>query len=223
MHKIPIEKIRLWQNNHFKHKKAPTMPINNIAIILFDQFETLDVMGPVEVFGRLKHCQIDFISPNGAAMTSSQGVTLNTRAVSVPTYQHILIPGGQGTRPLSMDTNYIQWVKMQFEYADTAISVCTGAALLAKTLLLDGLQATTNKLAYDWVTSLNQSVLWQPSARWVHDGKFYTSSGISAGIDMSLQIISDFYDVEIAKNIALRMEYLWNQDPSNDPFAKIII
>lgn len=199
------------------------MSLNNIAIILFDQFETLDVIGPVEVFGRLGHCQIDFISPNGAMMTSSQGVSINTQAITTPTYQHILIPGGQGTRPLSVNEDYIQWVKTQFEFADTRISVCTGSALLAKTLLLNGVKATTNKLAYDWVTSLNPLVFWQPQARWVHDGKFYTSSGISAGIDMSLQIVSDFYDVETAKNIALRMEYLWDQDPNHDPFAKVII
>ncbi|HDN2510863.1 MULTISPECIES: DJ-1/PfpI family protein [Providencia] len=199
------------------------MPINNIAIILFDRFETLDVMGPVEVFGRLDHCQIDFISPTGMPMTSSQGVTVNTHMISTPSYRHILIPGGQGSRPLSMDEDYIQWVKTQFEFADTAISVCTGSAILAKTSLLNGVKATTNKLAYEWVTSLNHLVKWQPLARWVHDGKFYTSSGISAGIDMSLQIVSDFYGVEIAKSIALRMEYIWNQDPSNDPFAKNII
>lgn len=199
------------------------MPLNSIAIILFDGFETLDVMGPVEVFGRLDHCRIDFISPSGAPMTSSQGVTLNTLAINTPRYQHILIPGGQGTRPLSQNNEYIQWIGKQFEFANTAISVCTGSALLAKTGLLNGFKATTNKLAYQWVTSLNHHVLWQPNARWVHDDKFYTSSGISAGIDMSLQIISDFYDQNIAENIALRMEYIWNKDANHDPFSKVII
>lgn len=68
-------------------------------------------MGPVEVFGRLEHCQIEFISPSGKAMTSSQGVTVNTRPILTPFYQYILIPGGQGTRSLSQNDDYIQWLK----------------------------------------------------------------------------------------------------------------
>lgn len=199
-----------------------SIQLDSIAIILFDQFETLDVMGPVEVFGRLDNCTIDFISPSGLPMTSSQGVTLETTAVNEPIYKHILVPGGQGTRHLSKNASYIKWLNRQFAFSETAISVCTGSALLAKTTLLNGLKATTNKLAYEWVTSLNDQVLWQPSARWVHDNKFYTSSGISAGIDMSLQIVSDFYGLTVAKDIALRMEYIWNQDPNNDPFEKVI-
>nr|ELR5199106.1 DJ-1/PfpI family protein [Providencia rettgeri] len=199
------------------------MTLDSIAIILFNEFETLDVMGPVEVFGRLDNCKINFISPSGLPMTSSQGVTLETIRVDKPRYKHILIPGGQGTRPLSQDDRYIQWLMKQFEFADTVISVCTGSALIAKTHLLNGLRATTNKLAYDWVTSLNKKILWQPSARWVHDGKFYTSSGISAGIDMSLQIVNDFYGLNIATDIAIKMEYIWNQNPKHDPFEKVII
>lgn len=109
-------------------------------------------MGPVEVFGLLEHCQIEFISPSGKAMTSSQGVTVNTRPILTPFYQYILIPGGQGTRSLSQNDDYIQWLKKQVEYAETVISVCTGSALLAQTSLLNGFKATTNKLAYQWVT-----------------------------------------------------------------------
>ncbi|MBJ9969511.1 DJ-1/PfpI family protein [Providencia hangzhouensis] len=142
------------------------MSLNSIAIILFDNFETLDVMGPVEVFGSLKDCQIVFISPSGEPMRSSQGVTLNTLPIQTPCYQCILIPGGQGTRSLSKNDQYIQWVKKQAEFAETVISVCTGSALLAQTSLLNGFKATTNKLSYQWVTSLNNQVLWQPKARW---------------------------------------------------------
>ncbi|MBQ0437521.1 hypothetical protein [Providencia rettgeri] len=57
----------------------------------------------------------------------------------------------------------------------------------------------------------------------MHDGKFYTSSGISAGIDMSLQIVNDFYGLNIATDIAIKMEYIWNQNPKHDPFEKVII
>lgn len=195
------------------------MKIDKIAIILFDGFETLDVMGPVEIFGRITNCKIHFISIDGGFKTSSQGVSVETTAISTPEFPILLIPGGQGTRCLVNHHDYIQWIKKQSQYSSLCISVCTGSALLAKTGLLDGVKATSNKLAFDWVKSIGENVHWQSKARWVHDRKYYTSSGISAGIDMSLQIINDLYGRETALSIAKRMEYIWNDDDTNDPFS----
>jgi putative intracellular protease/amidase len=195
------------------------MDLKTIAIVLFDKFETLDVMGPVEVFGCLPECQIHFISYSGGEVTSSQGVTVKTEIADVPHFDVLLIPGGKGTRDLSGDTRYLAWLQRQAEYAQLCMTVCTGSALLARTPLLDGLKATSNKRAFKWVTSLNERVYWQPAARWVRDGKYYTSSGISAGTDMALQVVADFCGREQALNIAGMMEYIWNEDASNDPFA----
>ena len=69
-------------------------------------------------------------------------------------------------------------------------SVCTGAGLLARAGILDGRRATSNKRSLDWVISQGPKVEWVPQARWVEDGKFATSSGVSAGIDMALAIIA---------------------------------
>ena len=99
------------------------------------------------------------------------------------------------------------------------MSVCTGSALLAATGLLNGLEATTNKRAFDWVRGTNPPVLWQGTARWTHSGKFYTSSGVSAGMDMTLGFIADVAGIDQAQVQAHRCEYLWNQDPSHDPFS----
>lgn len=195
------------------------MNIETLEIVLFDGFETLDVMGPVEVFGRLPDCNVKFISPEGGKKTSSQGVTIETEKVIAPQYEYLLIPGGQGTRPLAIDKEYIHWLKQQVEYTSYCMTVCTGSALLAATNLLNGFNATSNKLAFEWVTSINSQVNWHSKARWVKDGKFYTSSGVSAGIDMSLQVVSDFYDRSQALSIIKSMEYVWNDDANNDPFA----
>ena len=62
---------------------------------------------------------------------------------------------------------------------------------------------------------------WVKQARWVDDGKFSTSSGVSAGIDMALSIIARVAGNETAETIATRMEYEWHRDASWDPFAKI--
>ncbi|MEQ5042565.1 DJ-1/PfpI family protein [Providencia manganoxydans] len=195
------------------------MNIETLGIVLFDGFETLDVMGPVEVFGRLPDCKVKFISPEGNKKTSSQGVAIETEKVTNPQYKYLLIPGGQGTRPLAIDKEYIYWLKQQVEYTSYCMTVCTGSALLAATNLLNDLSATSNKLAFEWVTSINNNVNWQPKARWVKDDKFYTSSGVSAGIDMSLQVVSDFYGLQQASTIIKSMEYVWNDDASHDPFA----
>lgn len=91
--------------------------------------------------------------------------------------------------------------------------------MLAKTGLIKGHKATTNKLAFDWVTEQDKEVQWIRKARWVNDGKYYTSSGVSAGIDMTLGFISDVNGIEVAEKIARGIEYIWNKDKENDPFC----
>ena len=91
---------------------------------------------------------------------------------------------------------------------------------MARTGLLDGRHATSNKAAFAWVRSQGPKVLWEPAARWVEDGNILTSSGISAGMDMALRAISIMQGQETAEQIAIRCEYEWHQDASWDPFAK---
>lgn len=97
---------------------------------------------------------------------------------------------------------------------------CTGSALLAKSGRLDGHKATTNKTAFDWVTSQGPEVLWQRKARWVEDGRFITSSGVSAGIDMALSAIALMHGTATAEEVAFWSEYEWHDDPRWDPFAE---
>ena len=105
--------------------------------------------------------------------------------------------------------------------ADWVLSVCTGSALLAKARLLDGRQATSNKRAWQWIISQSQQVNWVAQARWVVDGKFYTSSGVSAGMDMALGFIADRQDIEVARQIAHDIEYRWHEDSTQDEFYRL--
>ncbi|PYN15793.1 MAG: hypothetical protein DME05_10615 [Candidatus Rokuibacteriota bacterium] len=98
-------------------------------------------------------------------------------------------------------------------------TVCTGSALLARTGLLDGRPATSNKIAWDWVTQQGPRVLWKRKARWVDDGDVLTSSGVSAGIDMALSLIARLHGREMALTSARNMEYVWHESPEDDPFA----
>lgn len=97
--------------------------------------------------------------------------------------------------------------------------MCTGGALLARAGLLDGRKATTNKRAYDWATSQSKAVRWQSRARFVVDGKYVTSSGVSAGMDMALGLVEIIYGKPAAQRKALEAEYVWNSVPDDDPFA----
>ena len=84
---------------------------------------------------------------------------------------------------------------------------------------LKGRKATSNKLALSWVASHDRKVLWQDQARWVVDGKFYTSSGVSAGMDMSLGFVADFWGQDLAEELAKKAEYVWQNKADQDPFS----
>ncbi len=189
-------------------------------MLLFPDFETLDAFGPVEILGRPSNYLLHFVSIDGGLVRSRQGTEIATRALdSVDRTATLLVPGGMGTRSLVQEERFLARLGEAAQQADYCLTVCTGSALLAKTGLLDGRRATSNKRAMDWVVSVNPAVNWVRSARWVVDGKFYTSSGVSAGMDMTLGFLSDRLGQEAAEEAARGAEYLWNRDRDDDPFA----
>ncbi len=101
------------------------------------------------------------------------------------------------------------------------MSVCNGATILAASGLLDGRKATTNKAYWGLATGPGKNVDWVKQARWVDDGDVVTSSGVSAGMDMSLHVIARLYGDAIATRLANMTEYDWHRDPTWDPFAKL--
>lgn len=131
----------------------------------------------------------------------------------------LLVPGGFGTRKLVEDAAYIARLRELAEAAPYVLTVCSGSALLACTNLLDGRKATSNKLSFAWVMTQGPKVQWQKKARWVQDGKYYTSSGVSAGIDMALGFTADRFGEEKAAQIATFIEHVWNRNREDDPFA----
>jgi transcriptional regulator GlxA family with amidase domain len=194
-----------------------------VGILLFEDFETLDVFGPVEILGRLKeHYKIDFYSEMGEAVYNSHGVSIDTKRL-----EHIsdgvdifLIPGGLGTRKEVNNKYLIDKIKQIAGLSKYVLTVCTGSALLAKTGLLDYRIATTNKRAFDWVITNGEKVKWIRKARWTIDGKFYTSSGVSAGMDMTLGYLADIHGLEFARKVAFQIEYDWQEDKSEDKFSE---
>ncbi len=192
-----------------------------IGILLFPNFETLDVYGPVQMWGRLPDHKVVFVAEKPGAVRAAQGVeaVASYSFDNAPQFDILMVPGGAGTRQEVDNAKLLDFIRKQDGGTTVTTSVCTGAALLAKSGVLDGRKATTNKLAFQWAASQGDQVDWVGHARWVVDGKYVTSSGVSAGTDMALAIVEKLYGREAAEERAKRAEYTWNDDPNNDPFA----
>lgn len=206
--------------NHFYIKENQ---MNTITALLFDDFETLDLFGPIEMFGSIPdYYRIQFASMTGGIIRSKHGVAMQTTAVKKLDDQTdiLLVPGGMGTRQLVQNQSFLQIITALVEQANWVLSVCTGSALLAKARVLNGKRATSNKLSWQWVISQSDNVHWIKQARWVVDDKFYTSSGVSAGMDMALGFIADRHDVETARHIATYTEYRWQENSDIDDFYR---
>jgi transcriptional regulator GlxA family with amidase domain len=193
-----------------------------IGGVLFEGFELLDIYGPLEMLGLLgDSVVITMFAAEAGDIASSAGVkgVADKPLSEAAGLDVLLIPGGIGTRTLVGNNRFLELLRTAAGESRFVASICTGSALLARTGLLDGLRATSNKIAFDWVTQQGPSVHWIRQARWVEDGCFFTSSGISAGIDMTLGLISRLHDREASVAVAKRAEYLWNEDQADDPFS----
>ncbi|WP_299348795.1 DJ-1/PfpI family protein [uncultured Shimia sp.] len=198
--------------------------MRKIGAVIFDGFEMLDYYGPLEMFAMHRDAfEIVAVGQNGDGAQASGGPrTMPDATFSDGTsYDILLVPGGMGTRAELDNPVMLDWLRAACAEAEIVTSVCTGSALLARAGALDGRAATTNKRAFDWVCDVAQTdtVTWKQTARWVEDGKFFTSSGVSAGMDMSLAVIERLLGKDAARDAALWAEYEPNTDPNNDPFA----
>lgn len=197
------------------------------GIVLFDDFELLDVFGPAEAFGMLRHFdagnRLLMISEHGGEVRSAQGprVLADHAFADCPPLDLLLLPGGAGTRAGVDDETQKAFLRTRATSTELMTSVCSGSAVFAAAGLLDGKRATSNKRSWKWIVSQGPAVEWVPEARWVTDGKYMTSAGVSAGIDMALAAVERLEGAETATQVAAAMEYDWHRDAAWDPFAKL--
>jgi transcriptional regulator GlxA family with amidase domain len=207
------------------------LTVRRVAIALFEGFTVLDMYGPVQAFascrvptsdgGFTRLFEMFSMAEQAGVVRSGEGPPslAEHRFADAPNYDVLLIPGSFGTREAVAKPHFLEQLGAASQRAATTATVCTGSALLARTGLLDHRHATSNKLAWDWVVQQGPQVKWVRQARWVDDGDIITSSGVSAGIDMALSLIARLHGREMALTSARNMEYIWNQDAANDPFA----
>ncbi|KAF1328641.1 Thij/pfpi family protein, partial [Globisporangium splendens] len=170
--------------------------------------------------------QFDMISETKGVVYSAPGrvpvyatTSFRDAAVSSP-FDILVVPGGPGRANVIKNQEFMDYIGAAAAAATFVLVICTGAEIIAATGFLDGKNATTNKLAFDAIAATRPTVNWIRKARWVVDGKTWTSSGVSAGTDMGRAFVAAVYSERIADEITRTMEYMPDLDPSNDVYAK---
>lgn len=198
--------------------------MKTLAALVFPGFETLDYFGPMEMLGGLgEQTEIITVAQTLDPVPSVHGQRIvPDRSISEGTdYDLLFVPGGDTALEAAKDAALLDWLRDSSASAERVMTVCTGSILLGLTGVLDGKRATTNKRDFLTTVPLAPKVDWVREARWVQDGKFYTSSGVSAGMDMALAVMADLFGMTLADRIALGCEYEWQKDPNRDPFAHL--
>ena len=212
-------------------KKSKEYPLDQqppkkrqVGILLYPGFELLDVYGPVEMWSYISDFEVIMLAEKKGPVKSAQGIsTLATHSFDeVPQLDIVLVPGGFGTQTQLQNDKFIEYIRQLDKTSTFTTSVCTGSALLAKAGVLDGQKATSNKRFFYLAEQQSEEVNWVAEARWVESGKYFTSSGVSAGTDMALGLVAKLYGKEEAENLASSLEYEWQSNSSEDKFAPFI-
>jgi putative intracellular protease/amidase len=183
-------------------------PISTIGIFVYDGYQTLDAMGPYETLANLNNVKIFFIAKNKGFVSNQRGlkIKVDTSIGEVTKLDILVIPGGAvETFKTSQDTAVLHWIKKMDETTTYTTSVCTGAWILASTGLLKDRNVTTN-----WYRAEEMMHYFGANfkkERYVQDGKYWTSAGVTAGIDMSLAIINELMGKEYTQAAMLNLEY----------------
>jgi len=178
-----------------------------IAYLLYDRFTALDITGPHEVLNSLPDADSVFVAEQSGPIRNESGslaLVADRTLEEVPHPDIVVVPGGFGTRLLLEHRPLLDWLRAAHETSTWTTSVCTGALLLAAAGLLDGVPAATHWLARETLASLGA----RPAAeRVVRHGKIVTAAGVSAGIDIALQLGALIHGPEPAQAIQLGIEY----------------
>lgn len=190
----------------------------NIGIYIYDNAEVLDFSGPYEVFSvanrflKEKH-NLFFISEKDEVVKArgEYKVLSDYTIKSHPKLDVLIVVGGVHTAELEKQ-NVIDWIFQQTKTAKLIASVCTGIFLLAKAKVVINHSVTTHWEDIEDLKNSFPALKVKENIRWVDEGDIVSSAGISAGIDMSLHLVSKLYDEKLALKTAKQMQFDWKKN-----------
>ncbi len=179
----------------------------DIAILIYPRFTALDAIGPYEVLSRLPDAKVTFVAEHASPQrtdTTQLAVLADASIGELPNPDIVLVPGGPGQAALMEDGPVHEWLRTAHETSTWTTSVCTGSLILAAAGILKGKHATSNWQAIDQLRTLGADAIEE---RVVFDGKLATAAGVTAGIDMALQLAARIGGDQLAQAIQLGLEY----------------
>ena len=187
------------------------------GILLFDEAEELDFVGPLEVFGmaRQEGDRVVTIAESAEPVRANLGLRVvpDHTIADAPPLDVLVVPGGFGTRREAENPVLLDWIKQAAAGCTWVTSVCTGSMLLEASGVIHGRKVTTHWAMVDTFRE-KETVTVLDGRRYVRDGNVVTAAGVSAGIDMSLWVVGQLYGVDHARGVQRFMEY----DPA-PPYA----
>jgi transcriptional regulator GlxA family with amidase domain len=192
----------------------------NIGIYIYEQAEVLDFSGPFEVFTTATRVCDDnnpfdvfLISETGGEVTARSGYRVMSDYAfdKHPLLDVVIVAGGVHTHEMTKPP-VLEWIAQQAETASIMASVCTGAFLLAKARVLQQQVVTTHWEDIPSLRKMFPKLTVVRDVRWVDEGGVVTSGGISAGIDMSLHLVSKLHSFDLAEKTAQQMDFTWTRN-----------
>jgi transcriptional regulator GlxA family with amidase domain len=178
-----------------------------VAILIFEKLTALDAIGPYEVFAAVPGWSVEFVALEAGPKRTDSGATalVADRAIDeVSGADVVLVPGGEGNRPLLGDDRVLAWLREIDANSRYTTSVCTGALVLGAAGLLEGKRATTHWLFREQLREFGAEPV---TDRVVEEGKLITAAGVSSGIDMALRLVEREAGPEVAQAVQLAIEY----------------
>jgi transcriptional regulator GlxA family with amidase domain len=190
------------------------MQHRSVVIVAFPGLQSLDVVGPYEVFagatraaqmlGRAGGYRVALASRQAGTVQAESGLGLAT--VPLPDVGEpmdtLVLPGGGGVHSARDDAALVSWVSAVAPRCRRVATVCTGAFLAAQAGLLDGRRVTTHWARAEQLASEFPRLCVDPDPIYIQDGKFWTSAGVTAGIDLALALVGDDLGVDVAQTVA---------------------
>jgi transcriptional regulator GlxA family with amidase domain len=185
-----------------------------VGFIVYPEITALDFVGPMEAFsaatigegvdGKRPCYELIVIGVDERPITAESGVVFNVHCAlnAAPPLDTVIIPGGGGLRNPQTMQKVAAWILRRARRIRRIVSVCTGIYGLAATGLLDGRHVTTHWAFAEDVSRRFPKLKLNSDALFLRDGKFYTSAGVTAGIDLSLALIEEDFGPRVALSVA---------------------